>query len=147
MWQRHNHRKGWLFLFIPLGIAAMSLIVMLLWNALLPDIFHLREITYWEAAGLFILSKLLLGGGFSGRHHHNHRHDHNEWKQEWKQQWKNKWEHMTPEERDRFKMKLRYKGGFGNWEFEAGPHNPREQQNPPNWPPPPPPEGQAPPQP
>jgi len=34
-------------------------IVMLLWNALLPDIFGLPVITFWQAAGIKILFRLL----------------------------------------------------------------------------------------
>ena len=36
-----------------------------LWNALMPEIFGLPPITYWQAVGLFVLSHLL----FKGHHH------------------------------------------------------------------------------
>jgi hypothetical protein len=110
----NRRKKGWLFLLIPVAIFAFGLIVMLLWNALMPDIFHLGEITYWQALGLLLLSKLLFMGKPGGGHHRHHNHN------EWKEAMKNKWEHMTPEERERFKMKLKYKGGFGDWEFSTG---------------------------
>jgi hypothetical protein len=35
---------------------------MWLWNWLMPLIFGLPTLTYWQAVGLFILSKILLGG-------------------------------------------------------------------------------------
>jgi hypothetical protein len=35
--------------------------VMLLWNSLLPDIWGWKEITYWQGAGLVILTRLLFG--------------------------------------------------------------------------------------
>jgi hypothetical protein len=35
---------------------------MLLWNWLMPDIFGLKEISYWQAWGLFLLSTLLFKG-------------------------------------------------------------------------------------
>jgi hypothetical protein len=44
-----------------------------LWNWLMPDIFGLRQITYWQAFGLLLLAKLLFGR-FS--HHDHDRHDH-----------------------------------------------------------------------
>lgn len=51
---------------IPFGIAAFVLLgglaVMLLWNALLPDLFHVGEIGYWQALGILALSKILFGG-------------------------------------------------------------------------------------
>lgn len=42
-------------------------LVELLWNWLMPAIFKLTTITYWQAFGLVILAKLLLGG--IGSHH------------------------------------------------------------------------------
>lgn len=111
-----NRKKAWLIPLIPLGIAAIGAVVMLLWNALIPDIFHLGEITFWQALGLLVLSKILFSGGPRGGHHRRH-HD------EWRGKMREKWEHMTPEERQKFKMKLRYKGGFGDWEFETGHHD------------------------
>lgn len=53
-----------------------GLLVQLLWNWLMPDIFRLPEITYWQAFGIVILGKLILGnfGPHPGhlRHHHGH---------------------------------------------------------------------------
>lgn len=48
--------------FVLLVIAGCSAIVMLLWNALLPDIFGLGHIGFWQAAGLLVLVHLLSGG-------------------------------------------------------------------------------------
>ena len=47
-------------------------IVMLLWNWLMPTIFGLSVITYWQAWGLVILSHLLFKAG----HGHHSKHDH-----------------------------------------------------------------------
>jgi len=49
-------------LVILFGIAA---VVMWLWNSLLPEILGIKTITYWQAMGILILSKILFGG-FSG---------------------------------------------------------------------------------
>ena len=71
---RHN-KRGWFFLRILLGlaiIAIMSLVVMLLWNALLPAIFGLKAIGYFQALGLLILSKIIFSG-ISRPHKHYHR--------------------------------------------------------------------------
>lgn len=47
------------------GITAMGFIfgifIMFLWNKLMPEIFGLKEITYWQAIGLFVLLRILLG--------------------------------------------------------------------------------------
>jgi hypothetical protein len=51
-----------------------GIFVKLLWNALMPDIFGLPEIGYWQAVGLVILGHLLLGGcGSHSRHHSKDR--------------------------------------------------------------------------
>lgn len=47
------------------GITAMGFVfgifIMFLWNKLMPEIFGLKEITYWQAIGLFVLLRILLG--------------------------------------------------------------------------------------
>ena len=42
-------------------------VIMWLWNWLLPEIFGLTTIGYWQAVGLLILAKMLFGG--LGGHH------------------------------------------------------------------------------
>ncbi len=45
------------------GLAILfGFIIMWLWNWLMPEIFGLTTLTYWQAVGLFILFKLLFGG-------------------------------------------------------------------------------------
>ncbi len=68
------------------GAAVFALIfgwfVMLLWNWLMPSIFHLGTIDFWQAFGIIILAKLIFGGPGAGRHLHggkrgpwrHHRH-------------------------------------------------------------------------
>lgn len=56
-----------------IGAAAFALVfgwlVMILWNWVMPEIFHLGVITYWQAFGIVVLAKLIFGGiGGSGRH-------------------------------------------------------------------------------
>lgn len=36
-------------------------LVKFLWNWLMPDLFNLKEITYWQAIGLVVLARLLFG--------------------------------------------------------------------------------------
>lgn len=60
-------RKYW---FIPMalfGVSALVAVVMLLWNGLMPEIFRLPTISFWQAAGLLLLCKLLFGS-FGGQH-------------------------------------------------------------------------------
>lgn len=95
---RKSH-VGRFLMFLPLGLAAIALVgllVMALWNALLPPLFGWKAIGYWQAWGLLILARLLFGGfrgsGGSGRH--------------WRHRLKARWERMTPEERERFRQEL-----------------------------------------
>jgi hypothetical protein len=61
-------------LFAVLFALLFGWLVMLLWNWLMPSIFGLKAITYWEAFGITVLSKILLGGISCGSHGH-HAHD------------------------------------------------------------------------
>ncbi len=83
---------------LPIGLAGMvvfGLVIMGLWNALLPGLFGWKTIGFWQAIGLFILCRLLFGGfgGGGGRRprHRMGRH----------------FERMTPEERERVREALR----------------------------------------
>jgi hypothetical protein len=51
-----------------------GLFVKWLWNWLMPAIFGLGVITFWQAFGIVLLAKLLFGG--FGHHHDKHSHDH-----------------------------------------------------------------------
>jgi hypothetical protein len=90
-------RKRW-YLFVPLvllAFVAFGFFTMYLWNWLMPVLFHLPEITFWQTIGLMILSRLLIGG--FGGHGHGRGHHH------CRRQMHEKWENMTPEEREQFK--------------------------------------------
>lgn len=64
--------------FALLGLAFIFLailVTMSLWNWLVPELFKGPELTFWQTAGLFLLSKILLTGvAPGGRHHHPARH-------------------------------------------------------------------------
>jgi hypothetical protein len=53
-------RKRFFFIALMLLVPFLkSFLIMLLWNALLPEIFHFPNINYLQALGLFFLCKLL----------------------------------------------------------------------------------------
>jgi hypothetical protein len=61
-----------------LGIAFVFLciyITMSLWNWLIPALFHGPALTFWQTAGLFLLSKILLTGIAPGGHSRKYRRD------------------------------------------------------------------------
>jgi hypothetical protein len=96
---------------IGIGILVVALffvlgyVVMALWNWLMPSLFGLHTITYWQAYGLLILSKILFGGlrggGGGGRCHGRN---------DWRGRMAERWEKMTPEEREKFSQSMR-----GRW--------------------------------
>jgi hypothetical protein len=93
-----RHRAKFIFwpIFFLAAVAAMSAVVMLLWNAVVPGIFAAApQIDYLHALGLLVLCRILFGGlrGHGGWHRRMHGHGHERWA---------KWQAMTPEEREQF---------------------------------------------
>ncbi len=80
--------------FATLGIFVVSGAVMLLWNGVLTSVLHISAITFWQAAGILLLARLLFGG-FKGRGWHRG----GGWK---RRAMFERWQHMTPEEREKF---------------------------------------------
>jgi hypothetical protein len=63
-WKKPHLLKAVSFIVV---FAAVSAIVMLLWNAISPVISVISVINYWQAAGILLLSRILFGGcGKSG---------------------------------------------------------------------------------
>ena len=89
-------------LFILL-FAALSAVVMWLWNWLLPEIFDLPTISYWQSAGLLLLAKLIFGFGKGPKHHPGH--------QKWKAYWASKWHKVPQEEKMKWKQSFAEKWG------------------------------------
>jgi len=105
-------RRRWI-LWVPLAIvgfvvflAVGGLVVQLLWNWLLPPLFGLREVTFWQALGVLALCRILFGGFGKGGGP----------RPGWGRHMKERWHHMTPEERERFKQGMR-----GRWVFDESP--------------------------
>ncbi len=103
----HGHRFGGHSMAKPLVIGAvliavLGLLVMSLWNALLPAIIGVKSIGFWQALGLLVLCRILFGGlgfrpGMFGMGRERRRmHE--------------RWMKMTPEEREQFVQQRR--GGF-----------------------------------
>lgn len=97
--RRGFNGKKLLFI-IPIGLLAIALFllvfggtVMLLWNNILVQVLHVSVITFKQALGILVLSKILFGG-FRGAHWSRHR---------WKEKMQQRWDKMTPEEREKFK--------------------------------------------
>lgn len=99
-------RGMWIAKFMVLGIVMLvviGLVTQLLWNWLVPVLFRGPEITYWQALGLLVLSKILFGGfGRGGGRWQRWGGRHN-------QQWAERWHAMSSEDKERFKQKMKDK--------------------------------------
>ena len=104
--KRHRIFRGLKILVIAsVAVTVFSFVVMALWNRLIPAIFGLHAITFWQALGLLVLSKILFGG-FHGRP---------AFAMHWRQRMIERWEQMTPEEREKFRAGMRRGcGPFGS---------------------------------
>ncbi len=84
-------------LFAIVAMAVFGFVVMQLWNSVLPAAAGWHAITYWQAIGLLILSKILFGGFRGGWG----------WRGHWRHRMMERWEQMTPEEREKFREAMR----------------------------------------
>lgn len=91
---------------IVVAFVVFALVTMELWNWLIPAIFGLRAITFAQAIGLVLLSKILFGGlhaPWAGR-------------RRWREQMQERWAQMTPQERERFRQGM---SGRCDWRRDA----------------------------
>ena len=88
-------------LFLTIAIAGFGAAVYNLWNWLMPALFGLPAISFGQAIGLLALSWVLFGGwrGFGGHRHYAGRR--------WRGRMIARWEQMTPEEREKFRERVR----------------------------------------
>jgi len=90
---------------VLVAVAALGGLVMLLWNAVVPELFAgARSIDYLHALGLLVLSRLLFGGfrghgGWPGRGPWRHGA---------------RWSAMTPEEREQVRRNMPCSRGRGD---------------------------------
>lgn len=104
--EENEMRKNWLryglkfALFAVLALAVVGALIMLLWNWLMPALFGWSVIGFWQAVGLLVLSRILVGGlrGWGGRGH-------------WRARMAARWEQMTDEEREQFRAAMRRRCG------------------------------------
>src|SRR5687768_12146301 len=100
-------KKGKRILIFAIGgialLLLLSLATMLLWNWLVPILFNGPEIRFLEALGLLLFSKILFGGFGGGRRWAGGGGPY------WKHRYYEKLSCMSPEDRERFKNRMREK--------------------------------------
>jgi len=91
----------WIILGV-LGAAGLALIfgliVMALWNWLMPVIFGLPRISYWQGWGLVLLAHILFKGGIGHHERHPEKSHRDEWKQRFRERFTNPAPHGGKEE-------------------------------------------------
>jgi hypothetical protein len=95
-----------ILLFVLLASVVFGFIVQGLWNWLMPALFGWKVVTFWQAIGLVILSKILFGG-FHGGPRGMH----------WRHRMMERLDKMTPAERERFREGIR--NTFGGFDAES----------------------------
>jgi hypothetical protein len=102
-----NHagkKRFFIPVFVLLALFAVTFAVYWLWNNVLVAVVAVKPVTYWQAMGLLILSRIMLGGfkfgGPPNRPPMGGRNDH----------WREKWGKMSDEERAAIKNKWRHWG-------------------------------------
>jgi hypothetical protein len=88
-------------LFILIVAAGFGQAVLQLWNWLMPGLFGLHTITYWQALGLLCLSWILFGGLRGWPRGGGY----------WRHRMRERWERMTPEEREKFRAGMQRRCG------------------------------------
>src|ERR1700741_3043838 len=92
------------FIILAFAVTALlSFVVMGLWNNILAVVLHISTVTFWQALGILVLSKILFGGFKGGWRGGRGGH----WRKEWQEKWEAKMQGMSPEEREKIKQEWR----------------------------------------
>jgi hypothetical protein len=102
-------KKFWIAVIAPPAIVLFVWLfcelVMHLWNWLLPSLFGFHAITFWQALGLLLLSRIFFGSWGSGSGNRKARR-------------RDRWEKLSPEERE----KMRKRWGERCWDARPTPN-------------------------
>ncbi|MCU0453366.1 MAG: hypothetical protein MUE68_06880 [Bacteroidetes bacterium] len=90
-------------------ILALGGVVMVLWNAVVPDVSGAPPLTYWQGVALLLLTQILLRGVGRWR-----AYQHPSSRDQWKHKFEEKLASMAPEERERFKAEWDRRCGCGS---------------------------------
>ncbi len=99
-----KHRRHRIMLIVAglvAGVFGLSALVMVLWNLIIPQVFGVAAVSYWQAMGLFVLAHLLVKSG--PPHHFIRGMKHERWRRMMDEQIYR----MSPEQRKAF---------FSDWE-------------------------------
>ena len=100
-----------IFFLVIIAILVFATIVMALWNAILPGVIGVKAISFPQALGILLLSKILFGGFRGGGGWAAHRRG------RWMEM-QQKMAAMTPEEREKFKSEWKNRCGQ-RWRMDS----------------------------
>ena len=105
----NKYKKSWALLILcpPLIFLAVALIVMWLWNCILPEVVGVKSINYWQAMGILVLSKILFGGFRGGAR--------KKWMDCKEEHLNKKTENFSDDEKEQFKQKLKERFANSPW--------------------------------
>ena len=52
-----------ILLLFPLAVIFITRLFQWLWNTTMPELFHLKEVTFWQALKLLLIAAFLFGSG------------------------------------------------------------------------------------
>ena len=111
MIKNRKYRIGFFVVGAIVAVFAFSALVMVLWNALMPQIFGVASLSYWQAMGLFVLAHILIKSGRPYHFLHGMKHE------RWRKMMDDQICRMTPEQRKAFFQdwdnRLQHFGGSG----------------------------------
>ena len=105
--------------FVIAGTAALVFfggIVMLLWNSILVPVLHVASLSFWQATGLLLLSKILFGGFRGGPWRGKQGRCGNG--ASWREDMRSRWAQLSPEEREQ--LQQRWKDKCRKWNRTPG---------------------------
>src|SRR5437762_13228674 len=86
-------------IFAPIAIFLFGTLVMWLWNNTLTPVLHVSTVTFWQALGILVLSKVLFSSFSGGGRRRDYRKE------------RMLWNNMTTEQKEKFKEEWRCRRG------------------------------------
>ena len=96
---------------ICIVLSLIAIVLMTLWNWLVPELFKGPKINFYQSCGLFIMSRILFGGLFGKMGDKISHHK----KQYWRKKFAAKMSKMSPEQREKMESKFKMWAEEDSW--------------------------------